>query len=425
MEANNLQANNLETKKKLAAKGQQKIQWAGKKMPVLQDISSRWSKEKPLAGYRVGACLHITAKTANLARTLKDGGAEVALCASNPLTTQDDVAAALNEIYQIKTYAQWGEDRDSFYGNLHNLLDMHPHVTIDDGADLVTTLHTARPELLSTVLGGSEETTTGVIRVKAMANENALKYPVVAVNDALTKHLFDNRYGTGQSTLDGILRATNFLLAGSRFVVVGYGWCGRGVAAKARGMGAKVTVVEVDPVKALEATMDGFTVSSMEKAAPSADFVVTLTGNINAVNADHLGLLKDGAILCNAGHFNVEINLEALAEMSSNVTTVKENIEEYQLKNGKKAYVIGEGRLVNLVAGEGHPADVMDMSFANQALAAAWLTKEGRKLENKVYSLPEHLDKYIASLKLASMGVEIDEMTPEQEKYLQTWASGT
>ena len=420
-----MQANNLETKKKLAAKGQQKIQWAGKKMPVLQDISSRWSKEKPLAGYRVGACLHITAKTANLARTLKDGGAEVALCASNPLTTQDDVAAALNEIYQIKTYAQWGEDRDSFYGNLHNLLDMHPHVTIDDGADLVTTLHTARPELLSTVLGGSEETTTGVIRVKAMANENALKYPVVAVNDALTKHLFDNRYGTGQSTLDGILRATNFLLAGSRFVVVGYGWCGRGVAAKARGMGAKVTVVEVDPVKALEATMDGFTVSSMEKAAPSADFVVTLTGNINAVNADHLGLLKDGAILCNAGHFNVEINLEALAEMSSNVTTVKENIEEYQLKNGKKAYVIGEGRLVNLVAGEGHPADVMDMSFANQALAAAWLTKEGRKLENKVYSLPEHLDKYIASLKLASMGVEIDEMTPEQEKYLQTWASGT
>ncbi|NLC12334.1 MAG: adenosylhomocysteinase [Firmicutes bacterium] len=415
----------MANRENLAARGQQKIEWIRRKMPVLQSISREWEAKKPLLGFTIGACLHISAKTANLARTLQDGGAQVVLCASNPLSTQEDVAAALNEIYGIKTFARRGEDRDSFYRNIHAVLEHRPQITIDDGADLVSTLHSQRPELLKNVLGGTEETTTGVIRLKAMAEDNALKYPIIAVNDAQTKHLFDNRYGTGQSALDGILRATNYLLAGSNFVVVGYGWCGRGIAARARGMGAKVTVVEVDPVRALEATMDGFMVCSLKEAAAKADFIVTATGNINVVDAKHLELLKDGAILCNAGHFNVEINLKALAEKSSSITTVKENIEEYKLHSGKKVFVIGEGRLVNLAAGEGHPAEVMDMSFANQALAVAWLIQEGKDLENRVYPVPEKLDKKIARLKLKSMGIQIDKMTAEQVKYLHSWQTGT
>ncbi len=408
-----------------AIKGQQKIEWVRIKMPVVQSISEKWIKEKPFSGYLVAACLHVTAKTANLMRTIKDGGGEVALCASNPLSTQDDVVAALNDIYGINTYAQRGESKESYYNNIHKVLDIKPHVTIDDGADLVNTLHTERPELIENVLGGTEETTTGVIRLKAMAKDRVLKYPMIAVNDALTKHMFDNRYGTGQSTIDGILRATNYLLAGSNFVVVGYGWCGRGIASKARGMGAKVTIVEVDPTKALEATMDGFQVSNMANVAPTADFVVTATGNINVVDSKHLRLMKDGVIVCNAGHFNVEINIKSLAEESKQIKKVRENIEEYLLKDNKRIYIIGEGRLVNLAAGEGHPADVMDMSFANQALSAEYIIREGKNLENAVYPVPQDIDKEIARLKLISMNIEIEEMTEEQVTYLSSWDGGT
>lgn len=412
-------------KNDLAIKGQQKIEWVRIKMPVVQSISEKWIKEKPFSGYLVAACLHVTAKTANLMRTIKDGGGEVALCASNPLSTQDDVVAALNDIYGINTYAQRGESKESYYNNIHKVLDIKPHVTIDDGADLVNTLHSERPELIENVLGGTEETTTGVIRLKAMAKDRVLKYPMIAVNDALTKHMFDNRYGTGQSTIDGILRATNYLLAGSNFVVVGYGWCGRGIASKARGMGAKVTIVEVDPTKALEATMDGFQVSNMVNAAPTADFVVTATGNINVVDSKHLKLMKDGVIVCNAGHFNVEINIKSLAEESKQIKKVRENIEEYLLKDNKRIFIIGEGRLVNLAAGEGHPADVMDMSFANQALSAEYIIREGKNLENAVYPVPQDIDKEIARLKLISMNIEIEEMTEAQVNYLSSWDGGT
>ncbi len=415
----------MEVKNDLAIKGQQRIEWARIKMPVVETISENWKKEKPLAGFRIAACLHVTTKTANLVRIIKDGGGEVALCASNPLSTQDDVVAALNEVYGINTYALRGESKESFYDNIHKVLDLKPHITIDDGADLVNTLHSERPELIENVFGGTEETTTGVIRLKAMANDKVLKYPMIAVNDALTKHMFDNRYGTGQSTIDGILRATNNLLAGSNFIVVGYGWCGRGIASKARGMGARVTVVEVDPTKALEAAMDGYWVSSMNNAAPTADFVVTATGNINVVDSKHLKLMKDGVIVSNAGHFNVEINLKDLAEKSKQVKQVRENIEEYLLEDDKRIFVIGEGRLVNLAAGEGHPSDVMDMSFANQALSAEYISREGKNLENNVYSVPENIDKEIARLKLISMNIEIDDMTEEQVKYLNSWDVGT
>lgn len=415
----------MKKRENMAVKGRQRIEWARIKMPVLVSISSTWLGEKPLEGLKIAACLHVTTKTANLVRTLKDGGAEVVLCASNPLSTQDDVVSALNEIYGIKTYAVRGESKESFYNNIHKALEFEPNITVDDGADLVNTLHTRRADLIKNVLGGTEETTTGVIRLKAMADNKVLQYPIIAVNDALTKHLFDNRYGTGQSAIDGILRATNYLLAGSSLVVVGYGWCGRGIAARARGMGARVTVVEVNPVKALEAAMDGYQVCSMEKAAPDADIVVTATGNIKVVDKKDLELMKDGAIVCNAGHFNVEINLGALAEMSTEINQVRENIQEYKLNNGKKIFVISEGRLVNLAAGEGHPADVMDMSFANQALSVEWISREGRNMENEVYTVPEHLDREIARLKLKSMGIQIEEMSEEQIKYLKSWETGT
>jgi len=409
----------------MVEKGRQKIEWARVGMPVLDTVAKRWQKEKPLKGIRVAACLHVTAKTANLVRTIKDGGAGVELCASNPLSTQDDVVAALNEIYEIPTHAVRGEDRETYYRHMHAVLDSKPHITVDDGADLVNTLHGKRSELIKHVIGGTEETTTGVIRLKAMARDGYLKYPMVAVNNAMTKHLFDNRYGTGQSSLDGILRATNHLIAGSNFVVVGYGWCGRGIASRARGMGARVIVVEVDPVKALEAVMDGFQVCSMTAAAPHADLVVTATGNINVVDKRHLEQIKDGAILCNAGHFNVEINIGALEEMSSKRRKVRENVEEFLLKDGRRVYLLGEGRLVNLAAGEGHPVEVMDMSFANQALSVEWLVSEGKSLENKVYPVPEHLDTEIARLKLKAMGVEIEGLTEEQNKYLNSYDIGT
>ena len=409
----------------LAVQGKNKIEWIAQKMPVLNEISKSWEKSRPLKGIKVSACLHVTAKTANLMKALKKGGAEVMLCASNPLSTQDDVVAALNEVYGIDTFASRGESKESFYRNIHTILDLKPNVTVDDGADLVNTLHKERSDLIENVLGGTEETTTGVIRLKAMAEEKVLKYPVIAVNDALTKHMFDNRYGTGQSTIDGILRATNYLIAGSNFIVVGYGWCGRGIASRARGMGARVTVVEVDPIKALEAAMDGYAVSSMGKAAPSADFVVTATGNLHVVSLRHLEMLKDGAIICNAGHFNVEIDLHSLTQKSDEIRQVRENIQEFRMKSGKRVYLISEGRLVNLAAGEGHPAEVMDMSFANQALSVEWIAKEGKKLKNKVYSVPEHLDQEIARLKLISMGMEIEELTPEQEEYLKSWSQGT
>jgi len=411
--------------REMVEKGRQKIEWAKSGMPVLDAISARWQKEKPLDGIRIAACLHVTAKTANLVRAFKEGGAEVSLCASNPLSTQDDVVVALNEIYGIPAHAVRGEDRETYYKNMHMVLDIKPHITVDDGADLVNTVHGKRPELIENIIGGTEETTTGVIRLRAMAKDGYLKYPMVAVNNAMTKHLFDNRYGTGQSALDGILRATNRLIAGSNFTVVGYGWCGRGIASRARGMGARVTVVEVDPVKALEAVMDGFEVCSMTAAAPRADLVVTATGNINVVDKRHLELIKDGAILCNAGHFNVEINIGALEEMSSERRKVRENVEEFFLKDGRRVYLLGEGRLVNLAAGEGHPVEVMDMSFANQALAVEWLVKEGKNLANEVYSVPVDLDTEIARLKLKAMGIEIEGLTEEQKRYLNSYDMGT
>ncbi len=410
----------------LAKQGNNKILWARNKMPVLEKIAQRWREEKPLSGTRVGACLHVTAKTANLLIALKEGGAEVALCGSNPLSTQDDIVAALNEIYKVNTYAKRGEGREAFYQRIMTVLNLEPHITVDDGADLINTLHGQRRELLPNIKGGTEETTTGVTRLKAMAGDNYLQYPVIAVNDAMTKHMFDNRYGTGQSTLDGIMRATNYLIAGTCFVVAGYGWCGRGVAKNASGMGARVVVVEVDPVRALEATLDGFEVMNMNQAVPKADFLVTTTGNINVVDAHHLEKMKNGCILANAGHFNVEINLDALGKMAQEEREVRPDVQEYHLDDGRRVYLIGEGRLVNLAAGEGHPADVMDMSFSNQALSIEYLAgKKQGELENDVYPVPSEIDESIARLKLESMGIELEKLTETQIEYLNSWDIGT
>uniref|UniRef100_A0A7C4AK79 Adenosylhomocysteinase n=1 Tax=Thermodesulfovibrio aggregans TaxID=86166 RepID=A0A7C4AK79_9BACT len=409
----------------LAEKGRLRIEWAEMDMPVLRMIRERFKEEKPLKGVRLSACLHVTTETANLMITLKEGGAELALCASNPLSTQDDVAAALVKFYKIPVFAIKGEDRGTYYKHIYQTLELKPHITMDDGADLVSTLHKEKRNLLKNVLGGTEETTTGVIRLRAMADDGALQYPVIAVNDAYTKHLFDNRYGTGQSTIDGILRATNRLLAGSIFVVCGYGWCGRGVAMRARGMGARVVVTEIDPIKALEAVMDGFDVLPIREAAPIGDIFVTVTGNINVLSHRIFLKMKDGAIIANTGHFNVEIDINALEKLSTSKRIVRDFVEEYTLKNGRRIYLLAQGRLVNLSAAEGHPAAVMDMSFANQALSAEYIYKNAKKLEKKVYSVPEEIDKEIARLKLESMGISIDTLTKEQFKYLHSWKMGT
>lgn len=407
----------------LAAKGRDRIEWAAIEMPVLGQIRDRFAREKPLAGQRVGACLHITTETANLLLALKAGGADVTACASNPLSTQDDVAAALVEA-GIPTYAIKGEDNETYYRHLDAVLDTAPNQTMDDGCDLVSRLHLQRPELIQNMIGGTEETTTGVIRLKAMEKDNALKFPIVAVNEADTKHMFDNRYGTGQSTLDGLLRATNVLIAGKVFVVGGYGWCGRGLATRARGMGAQVVVTEIDPIRALEAVMDGFQVMTMEEAAPIADIVITVTGNLNVVDRQ-IRKLKDGALLGNSGHFNDEINIAFLDELTESRRRVREFVEEFKLFDGRKIYLLADGRLLNLAAAEGHPAAVMDMSFANQALSAEWVAKNQGKLENKVYVVPREIDEAIASLKLKAMGIKIDTLSPEQEKYITSWQSGT
>jgi adenosylhomocysteinase len=410
----------------LAAKGDNRIEWAAQSMPVLDLIKTRFAEEKPLKGLRLGLCLHVTTETASLCRALKAGGAEVHLCASNPLSTQDDVAAALVKIDKIPVHAIKGEDNTVYYQHIASVLNAKPHITMDDGADLLSTLHTKRPELLDQVIGGTEETTTGVIRLKAMAHENALKYPVIAVNDALTKHMFDNRYGTGQSTLDGVIRATNRLIAGSNFVVAGYGWCGRGVAKRAAGLGGRVIVTEVDPLKALEALMDGFEVTTMAQAAKIGDFFVTLTGDINVIRPEHFKLMKSGAVVANSGHFNVELDLPGLAQISSRRRVIREFVEEYVLKETEaKIYVLGEGRLVNLAAAEGHPSSVMDMSFANQALAAEYIVKNRGQLPLAVFPVPEKLDREIARLKLKAMGYKIDKLTKEQTKYLGSWDAGT
>ena len=410
----------------LADKGKDRIEWAEMDMPVLRkEIRERFVKEKPLKGIRIGACLHVTTETANLMRTLKEGGAEVYLCASNPLSTQDDVAAALVKHYEIPVFAIKGEDEKTYYQHIEAVLSKSPHLTMDDGADLISTLHKNHPEFLENVIGGTEETTTGVIRLKAMAKDGALKYPVIAVNEALTKHLFDNRYGTGQSTIDGILRATNRLLSGSVFVVAGYGWCGKGVAMRARGMGAEVIVTEVDPIKAIEARMDGFRVMPMSEAAKCGDIFCTVTGNINVIREEHFKLMKDGAIVSNSGHFNVEIDIPALERMAVKKRKVRDFVEEYTLEDGRRIYLLAEGRLVNLSAAEGHPASVMDMSFANQALSAEYLVKEGKNLKPDVYVVPKHIDNQVAELKLKAMGIEIDQLTKEQIEYLNSWEMGT
>lgn len=409
----------------LAEAGKRRIEWAGQSMPVLATIRKQFIKTQPLAGIRVAACLHVTTETANLMIALRDGGAIITLCASNPLSTQDEVAASLVRDYNIPTFAIKGESNDSYYSHLNAALDSAPQFTMDDGADVVGLLHTKRKELLSNVIGGTEETTTGVIRLRAMAKDKVLAYPIIAVNDALTKHLFDNRYGTGQSTLDGIIRATNILLAGLNFVVAGYGWCGRGVAMRAKGMGANVIVTEIDPTKAIEAVMDGFRVMTMKEACSIGDVFVTVTGNKNVIARDHFDKLKSGAILCNSGHFNVEIDLDALAAVSSSRKEARPFVEEFSMRDGRKLYVLGEGRLINLAAAEGHPASVMDMSFANQALSAEFMAKNHATMEKKVYSVPEELDKQVAKMKLESMGFAIDKLSPEQEEYLAGWNEGT
>lgn len=409
----------------LADHGRKRIEWANQSMPVLQSIRKEFIKNQPLKGLRLSCCLHVTTETANLMITLRDGGADVALCASNPLSTQDDVAASLARDFNIKTYAIKGEDNDTYYSHIMAAIDHKPHITQDDGCDLVTILHTKRRDALEGVLGGTEETTTGVIRLHAMAKEGVLNFPVVAVNDALTKHMFDNRYGTGQSTLDGIIRSTNHLIAGSTFVVAGYGWCGRGLAMRARGMGANVVVTEIDPTRALEAVMDGYRVMSMTEAAKIGDFFCTVTGNKSVLRQEHFELMKTGAIISNSGHFNVEIDIPALARLSSSTRQTREFVEEYNLRDGRKIYLLGEGRLINLAAAEGHPASVMDMSFANQALAADFLVKNHASLQKKVYSVPEELDKRVARLKLEAMGIGIDRLTSEQEEYLASWSEGT
>jgi adenosylhomocysteinase len=410
---------------KLADEGVNRIEWAEREMPVLRQVKARFQRELPLKGRRVAACLHVTTETANLMLTLQAGGAEVTLCASNPLSTQDDVAAALAHRYRVPTFAIKGEDADTYYRHINAALDAKPEFTMDDGADLVTVLHTKRGDQAKQVIAGTEETTTGVIRLRSMAREGALKYPILAVNDAKTKYLFDNRYGTGQSTIDGILRATNRLLAGSRFVVLGYGWCGRGVASRARGMGAHVAITEVDPLPALEAVMDGFEVVPAAEAAKFGDIFVTVTGNINVLRMEHFRAMKDGAIIANSGHFNVELDLESLRKEARSVRTVRPFVEEVMLDASKRIFVLGEGRLINLAAAEGHPASVMDMSFANQALGVEYLLVHSRELKPMVYPIPTALDEEIARLKLEALGVRIDALTPEQSAYLASWQHGT
>ena len=410
---------------KLADKGNKRIIWAEKEMPVLRQIKERFSKQKPLKNKNIACCLHVTTETANLAVTLKAGGANVYLCASNPLSTQDDVAASLVKHHKIPVFAVKGENNKTYYSHINALLETKPEITMDDGADLVTAIITKRKDLLKNIIGGTEETTTGVIRLRAMAKDGVLAYPVIAVNDALTKHFFDNRYGTGQSTIDGIIRATNILIAGKIVVVAGYGWCGRGFAMRAKGLGAHVIVTEVDHLKAIEAAMDGYEVMPMNDAAKKGDIFVTLTGDLNVIDKQHFTLMKDGAIVCNSGHFNDEINLTALKQMSKSVKNVRDFTDEYTLKNNKKICVLGEGRLINLAAAEGHPASVMDMSFANQALSAEYMVKNYKYLKKQVYVVPEKLDKEIAKLKLKAMGIKIDVLTEEQQKYLNSWQSGT
>jgi adenosylhomocysteinase len=410
---------------KQAEGGRRRIDWAEREMPVLRSIRERFAKERPLQGIRIAACLHVTTETANLANTLHLGGAEMVLTASNPLSTQDDVAAALVSHFEIPVFAIKGEDNVTYYKHINAALDNQPHITMDDGADLVSTLHKDRRSLLDGIMGGTEETTTGVIRLRAMAADGALAFPVIAVNDAQTKHFFDNRYGTGQSTIDGIVRSTNILLAGKVFVIAGYGWCGRGLAMRARGMGANVIITEVDPLPALEAVMDGFRVMPMDEAARIGDILVTLTGDINVIDRHHFEIMKDGAIVANSGHFNVEINIPALEEMSNDKRLVRPFVEQYALSDGRRINLLGEGRLINLAAAEGHPASVMDMSFANQALSIEHMIKNVDKLDKKVYSVPEEIDREIARLKLEAMGVRIDVLTEEQIAYLNSWEEGT
>jgi len=409
----------------LATAGRLRMEWAERSMPVLRQIRERFECDKPLGGVRVAACLHVTTETGNLMRTLVAGGAEPALCASNPLSTQDDVAAALVKEFGVPTFAIKGEDNDTYYRHITATLAFGPHVTMDDGADLVTEIFSRRQELIPGIIGGTEETTTGVIRLKSMAANNVLKYPIVAVNDAQTKHMFDNRYGTGQSTIDGILRATNVLMAGSRFVVCGYGWCGRGVAMRAKGLGAHVIVVEIDAVKAIEAVMDGYEVMPIAEAATIGDVFVTLTGNKNVIRTEHFRVMKDGAIICNSGHFNVELDLPGLESLSKGRRQVREFVEEFRLQDGRVLFVLGEGRLINLAAAEGHPASVMDMSFANQALSVEMLAKKGKTLAKIVHGVPPEIDQEVARLKLASMGIRIDTLTAEQVEYLKSWQEGT
>ena len=409
----------------LAPKGKLRIEWANQWMPVLQIIRKRFLKEQPLKGVRISACLHVTTETANLAITLRDGGADVVLCASNPLSTQDDVAASLVKDYGIPTHAIKGEDKDTYYSHIVSALDHKPQITMDDGADLVTMILTKREDLVPEVLGGTEETTTGVIRLRSMANDGMLKFPIVAVNDADTKHFFDNRYGTGQSTLDGILRATNLLFAGLRVVICGYGWCGRGLAMRAKGLGSDVIVTEINPTKALEAVMDGFRVMPLAEAAKIGDVFVTVTGNKSVIAAQHFRLMKDGAVVANSGHFNVEIDIPALEKLAVSKRQTREFVDEYTLRGGKKIYLLGEGRLINLAAAEGHPAVVMDMSFADQALSVEYMVKNSKKLDAKVYPVPADIDQKVAKLKLESLGVGIDTLTREQAKYLASWSEGT
>jgi adenosylhomocysteinase len=410
---------------RLAEEGVRRIEWAAREMPVIRQIRERFAKEQPLRGVRLSACLHVTTETANLALALRDGGAELEVCASNPLSTQDDVAAALVSEYGIPTYAIKGEDDATYYKHLHQVLEHKPQITLDDGADLVATIHRERTDLIDNVIGGTEETTTGVIRLKAMSQDGALKYPIVAVNEANTKHLFDNRYGTGQSTLDGITRATNVLWAGKQVVVVGYGWCGRGVAMRARGMGSQVIVIEVDPLRALEAVMDGYRVMPMQEAAAIGDIFISITGDIHAIDGHHMEAMKDGAILANSGHFNVELNIGALEGMAEGRRIIRPFVEEFRLGDGRRLFLLGEGRLINLAAAEGHPASVMDMSFANQALCVEHIVNQEQRLPVDVYPVPREIDEEIARLKLAALGVEIDTLTEEQRKYLSSWEEGT
>lgn len=411
--------------KSLSNKGKLRMEWAERDMPVLRQIKQRFQQEKPLKGLKIAACLHVTTETGNLMVTLKEGGADVTLCASNPLSTQDDLAATLVVDYGIPVFAIKGEDKDTYYKHIQQALEFGPHMTMDDGADLVSYIHTEGTQLLANIIGGTEETTTGVIRLKSMARDKALKYPIIAVNNADTKHFFDNRYGTGQSTLDGILRATNRLLAGSTFVVAGYGYCGRGLAERARGMGAKVVVTEVDPLRGLEAVMDGFQVMPMEQAAALGDFFVTVTGNKGVIRKEHFEVMKDGAVVANSGHFNVEIDIPALEEISKAKREIRDFVDEYSLTGNRKVYLLGEGRLINLASAEGHPSQVMDMSFANQALCAEYMAKTYKTLEKQVYDVPKPIDTEISRLKLKALGVKIDVLSPEQERYLASWQEGT